>query len=52
MRKWLAVAGMVVVALVGLLVLAASNLDRWLTANRELLAQRAGDALGREVSFS
>ena len=51
MRKWLALAGLLIVAVAGLVALAVANLDRWLNANRELVAEQVEKALGREVSF-
>jgi AsmA protein len=50
-RRWLAVP-LAVVLLLGLaLALAARNLDVYVNANREALARRAAEALGREVAF-
>lgn len=51
MRKWFAIAALLLVGIVGLLALAVVNLDRWLNANKELVAQQVETALGREVSF-
>ncbi len=51
MRKGLIVVAVVVVALAAVVAVAATNLDRWLNANRGLLAERAESALGREVDF-
>lgn len=51
MRRWLlALAAALLVAALGLAV-AAYRLDAWLDANREAIARRAEQALGREVAF-
>ncbi len=51
MRKFLAVLAVVVAVLVAALVYAAFNLNSFLQTNRGWLADRASDALGREVQF-
>lgn len=51
MRKWLVLTAVIVLAIAGLLALAVANLDRWLNANREQVAERVEAALGRKVSF-
>jgi uncharacterized protein involved in outer membrane biogenesis len=51
MRKWLVLAALIAVGLAGILALAVANLDRWLNANKELVAERVESALGRQVSF-
>ena len=51
MRKVLIAVALIGVVVAGLVVVAAMNLDRWLNDNRELLADQAESALGREVEF-
>ena len=51
MRKALIAVVSIGVVVAGLLAVAAMNLDRWLNDNRELLADQAESALGREVEF-
>jgi AsmA protein len=51
MRKWGILVGIVLLALVGALVLAALNLNRFLNQNRDLIAKQAQRAVGREVRF-
>jgi uncharacterized protein involved in outer membrane biogenesis len=51
MRKWLVLAALIALGLAGILALAVANLDRWLNANKELVAERVESALGRQVSF-
>lgn len=51
MRRWLALAALIALGLAGILALAVANLDRWLNANKELVAERVESALGRKVSF-
>lgn len=51
MRKWLVVLVVTLVVLVGLGVLAVANLERFVNANREAVAERVESAVGRKVSF-
>lgn len=51
MKKLFVAFAVLLVLLAGALVVAALNLDSWLDENREELAGRAGDALGRKVAF-
>jgi uncharacterized protein involved in outer membrane biogenesis len=51
MRRWVWILLALVVATAGALGYAAVNLDRYLTDNREAIAERASTALGRKVSF-
>lgn len=51
MRKLLVVLIVLLVVLAGVVVLAAMNLDRFVNANRDALAQRVESAVGRKVSF-
>jgi len=50
MRKIL-ILGAVLLILAGALFIAANNLNRYLTENREWLAEQASSALGRSVAF-
>jgi uncharacterized protein involved in outer membrane biogenesis len=50
-RRWIAIAAVALVVLLGVVALAAVNLNTWLNANRALVAERVKQALGREVSF-
>jgi AsmA protein len=52
MRRWGIVLAFVVLALIGALVVAALNLNRFLNQNRDLIAKQAQRAIGREVGFS
>lgn len=51
MRKWVILLGIGALVLVGALVVAAFNLNRFLNQNRELIAKQAQRAIGREVRF-
>lgn len=51
MRKAIVVAGVVAFVVIGLVALAAINLDGYLNANRGLVAERVEAALGRKVAF-
>jgi uncharacterized protein involved in outer membrane biogenesis len=52
MRRAIIIVVVVLVVLGAALAIAAANLDRWLNANRDLLAAQAEGALGRKVSFA
>jgi uncharacterized protein involved in outer membrane biogenesis len=52
MRRWVILLGIGAVVLVGALVVAALNLNRFLNQNRDLIAKQAQRAIGREVRFS
>lgn len=51
MRKVLIAIAILVVLLIGAVVVALANLDTWLEANRDTLAELASDAAGRTVAF-
>lgn len=51
MRRWGILVGIVVLVLVGAVVVAALNLNRFLNQNRDLIAKQAQRAIGREVRF-
>jgi hypothetical protein len=50
-RRWLVALAAVALAFALGLSLAAYNLDAWIDANRDAIARRAAEALGREVAF-
>lgn len=51
MRRWLIAAGVVVVVLGGVLAVAVVNLGRFVDAQRQWLADRVEDEIGRPISF-
>jgi hypothetical protein len=51
MRRWLVVLLVVVLLGVGALAVAVVNLDAWINANRDAVAERVTGAIGREVAF-
>ena len=51
MRRWPWILVGLAVVVAGVLAYAAANLNRYLSENRDMLAERASSALGRKVSF-
>jgi uncharacterized protein involved in outer membrane biogenesis len=51
MRRWVILLGIGALVLIGALVVAALNLNRFLNQNRDLIAKQAQRAIGREVRF-
>jgi uncharacterized protein involved in outer membrane biogenesis len=51
MRRWLVVLLVVMLLGVGALAVAVVNLDAWINANRDAVAEQVKGAIGREVAF-